>query len=87
MRQYFENGLTVLVIEQEDLPPRSKTGVAGVQQSKYGKYWVRTSGEYLGIYETLEEAAAVRAESLRQLKAGTLKAWAAELREKLKEDK
>ena len=83
MRQYFENGLTVLVIEAEDNPPRSKVGHAGIQQTKYGNYYVRTSNTYLGIYETLEEALAVREESIRQRKAGTFKGWAAELRKQL----
>lgn len=80
MRQYFENGLTVLVIEKGDIPPRSKVGHAGIQQTKYGSYFVRTSSTYLGCYETLEEALEVRAESVRQRKAGTFKEWAAELR-------
>ena len=83
MRQYFENGLTVLVIEAEDNPPRSKVGHTGIQQTKYGNYYVRTSNTYLGIYETLEEALAVREESIRQRKAGTFKQWAAELRKQL----
>lgn len=83
MRQYFENGLTVLVIEAEDNPPRSKVGHAGIQQTKYGNYYVRTSNTYLGIYDTLEEAVAVREESIRQRKAGRFKEWAAELRKKL----
>lgn len=83
MRQYFENGLTVLVIEAEDNPPRSKVGHAGIQQTKYGNYYVRTSNTYLGVYETLEEALAVREESIRQRKAGTFKQWAAELRKQL----
>lgn len=83
MRQYFENGLTVLVIEAEDNPPRSKVGHAGIQQTKYGNYYVRTSNTYLGIYETLEEAIAVREESIRQRKTGTFKEWAAELRKQL----
>lgn len=80
MRRYFENGLTVLVIEAEDNPPRSKVGHAGIQQTKYGNYYVRTSNTYLGIYETLEEAIAVREESIRQRKAGTFEDWAAELK-------
>ena len=84
MHQYFENGLTVLVIPQEDQAPKSKTGVAGVQQSELGKYWVRVSGKYLGIYETLEEAAAVSEEAIRQRAAGTFDAWAAALRQQLK---
>lgn len=83
MRQYFENGLTVLVIEAEDNPPRSKVGHAGIQQTKYGNYYVRTSNTYLGVYETLEEALAIREESIRQRKAGTFKQWAAELRKQL----
>lgn len=80
MRRYFENGLTVLVIEAEDNPPRSKVGHAGIQQTKYGNYYVRTSNTYLGIYETLEEAIAVREESIRHRKAGTFEDWAAELK-------
>lgn len=84
MRQYFENGLTVLVVPQENLGPKAKTGVLGVQQSEFGKYWVRVSGRYLGIYETLEEAAAVSEEAIRQRAAGTFDAWAAELRKQLK---
>lgn len=82
MRQYFENGLTVIVIEEEDIQPRSKVGYAGIQQSKYGNYYVRTSNTYLGVYETLEEAIAVRKESIRQRNAGTIKEWAEELRRK-----
>lgn len=83
MRQYFENGLTVLVIEAENNPPRSKVGHAGIQQTKCESYYVRTSSTYLGCYKTLEEALAVREESVRQRKAGTFKEWAAELRKRL----
>ena len=82
MRQYFEDGLTVIVIEEEYIQPRSKVGHAGIQQSQYGNYYVRTSNTYLGIYETLEEAIAVREESIRQREAGTFKEWAEELRRK-----
>lgn len=82
MRQYFENGLTVIEIGEGDNLP-SNTRCTGIQQSKYGKYWVRTSNTYLGIYDTLEEAVAVREESVRQRKAGTFEVWAAELRKKL----
>lgn len=78
MKRYFENGVTVVVTEVPK--PRAKSGHAGVHKGQRGGWWVRTAETYLGSYKTIEEAIAVREESVRQLQAGTFKAWAEEFR-------
>lgn len=80
MRQYFENGATVIVTTEKDRMPRAKTEYTGIGQTPDGLYYVRTANTYLGSYRSLDEAVEVRAESVTQLDAGTFKKWASQFR-------
>lgn len=82
MERYFENGVTVVVTKKPE--PQTKTGYTGIHAGQYGRLLVRTANTYLGSYATMEEAIAVREESVRQLQAGTFKAWAEEFRANMK---
>lgn len=80
MRRTFKNGVTVLTTTAKDMRPRARTGCTGITKNPHGGYYVRTSSTYLGSRATLEEAIELRAESVRQLEAGTFETWAEEIR-------
>ena len=85
MKRTFKQGVTILDTEGAGSAHKAASGRQGVYWDKrVEKYYARWSRVSLGVYESFDEAVAVREEAEAHAKAGTLDAWLEEHRARRK---
>ena len=88
MKRTFKQGVTILDTEGAGGAHRASSGRQGVYWDKRTeRYYVRWSRIRLGIFDSFDEAVAIREEAENRVKDGTFDAWVKDLKERQKRSK